>query len=1079
MLNKLVFILLMAASSLFASENLQFGEDKDISTLPVSKETADYRTGSFSKTISCIINSEDIEFFKADQNFDLLKVDGLIMKGTDGEPTSYLKSIKLVLRKNARVTGVKLISGSYVEIQKEINLAPRGKLLMAESANRNDDQLVMDEAIYSRDDYFPGKAVTYISGKDQENTVVYIQFYPVQYNPVKKQVILINNASFKVDYVLENQPSRLGVSKMLSTNAENIILTTGALKPAADSLKQFHELLSGVSTAVILTDSIKVNYTPAENPTQPGIATINNPDLEGAYDYELAKKIVSYLRDNAAHPNLQSITILGDAIVVPSSYYFYIPWDKGFHNWPVSDLFYSSPDYDMVLNYEVGRLPVVNLIEAEAIVQKIKNWLQNLDASWFNNTVLVSGSSPQPHYQKQVWEMSTLEPVHKNYFTGMNIKKCFSTNDKLSKQEVLPHFSDENTGIIYHNYGGINGTSINVDWEGLASGDIYADEMMALPPKQKYPVFFSTSTATGAYDVELINIVQYTHCFAEGLLHSKAGCIAFFGATRGTAYRPGPYMLKLNGEMIMQDAAYMTRMLNNCFKAYSEGKLKFGEISKQAFGEYMQNINTNDIAEYGTAYEFVFLGDPVLSMLPLQSATNYDRIEFETDPLPNIYGSSFDDPVYFRTAAVSVPIDILGKTNSPSVKINIYAYDAYNYYYNSVVNTTVNTPPFVYQFTPPSDKSEFMVSYETEDYKETRLFFKTRQVDKLPPTTCIIEPIEHLGGGNYDINWSKSKDYDGSIVSYTLEELKNPVSVYDSCENLDMWKSDGFIMADLGHNGTKCFYSGFFNTTPPEPVKQITTAYPVFVKPGDTLMFWARADIDFNDPLNMFLERAFLEIRETDKKHFEIITEFPILTQAFNYGFAPFKIDLSAYVNKFIYIQFKFTQPLLSTRKGLLIDNVSLTGSFANTNLIENLTDTTYQISNQPLDTYYYRVKATDNDGLVSNWSNMQKIDLTVGLPEDNVATANLLLSQNYPNPFSNETTISFFLKEVSNVNIEVYDIMGKKVKTLVNRKLQSGKHQVKWNGCGETGNRLPVGLYMYRFEAGNFNKIQKMLMIK
>jgi hypothetical protein len=90
----------------------------------------------------------------------------------------------------------------------------------------------------------------------------------------------------------------------------------------------------------------------------------------------------------------------------------------------------------------------------------------------------------------------------------------------------------------------------------------------------------------------------------------------------------------------------------------------------------------------------------------------------------------------------------------------------------------------------------------------------------------------------------------------------------------------------------------------------------------------------------------------------------------------------------------------------------------------------------------------------------------------------NIQLSS-FPNPFSNETAIVFYLKEEENVNIEVYDLIGQKVKILLNKKIRTGKHQVSWNGCDETGARLPGGFYLYRFKAGNYSQTQKMLLMK
>jgi hypothetical protein len=84
------------------------------------------------------------------------------------------------------------------------------------------------------------------------------------------------------------------------------------------------------------------------------------------------------------------------------------------------------------------------------------------------------------------------------------------------------------------------------------------------------------------------------------------------------------------------------------------------------------------------------------------------------------------------------------------------------------------------------------------------------------------------------------------------------------------------------------------------------------------------------------------------------------------------------------------------------------------------------------------------------------------------------ILEQNYPNPFNPITTIRFDLPKSAEVQLIVYDILGRKVATLVNKKMPPGIHEVEWN----TAN-YGSGLYFYQLKAGNFSAVKKMLMVK
>ncbi len=88
-------------------------------------------------------------------------------------------------------------------------------------------------------------------------------------------------------------------------------------------------------------------------------------------------------------------------------------------------------------------------------------------------------------------------------------------------------------------------------------------------------------------------------------------------------------------------------------------------------------------------------------------------------------------------------------------------------------------------------------------------------------------------------------------------------------------------------------------------------------------------------------------------------------------------------------------------------------------------------------------------------------------------------LLQNYPNPFNPETEIAYLLPEETWVSIKVYNISGQLVKTLVDEVVPAGKHTVRWNGTGESGNTVATGVYFYRMETEKFQRTAKMILVK
>jgi len=140
---------------------------------------------------------------------------------------------------------------------------------------------------------------------------------------------------------------------------------------------------------------------------------------------------------------------------------------------------------------------------------------------------------------------------------------------------------------------------------------------------------------------------------------------------------------------------------------------------------------------------------------------------------------------------------------------------------------------------------------------------------------------------------------------------------------------------------------------------------------------------------------------------------------------------------------------------------------------------------------------------LVPDWENLQEEQLKImidsgndGSIDDSLLVANIItdvkdddyggalpysfeLSQNYPNPFNPVTTIEYSLPERSNVTIEIYNVLGQRVQTLVNREESAGSYTVTWDGSDASGKPAATGLYLYRFQAGDHVETKKMLLLK
>jgi hypothetical protein len=157
----------------------------------------------------------------------------------------------------------------------------------------------------------------------------------------------------------------------------------------------------------------------------------------------------------------------------------------------------------------------------------------------------------------------------------------------------------------------------------------------------------------------------------------------------------------------------------------------------------------------------------------------------------------------------------------------------------------------------------------------------------------------------------------------------------------------------------------------------------------------------------------------------------------------------------------------------------------------ENITDTTFSVSAHSLDPLlsalnleetelHWFVESTDGEYTVSSDTGYFVLS-TEAL--NTIGDANIpevfALHQNYPNPFNPTTTLRYDLPEQSNVNIIIYDIMGRQVKTLVNTTQDAGFKTVIWDATNDYGKPVSAGVYLYQIQAGEFIQTKKMVLLK
>ena len=96
-----------------------------------------------------------------------------------------------------------------------------------------------------------------------------------------------------------------------------------------------------------------------------------------------------------------------------------------------------------------------------------------------------------------------------------------------------------------------------------------------------------------------------------------------------------------------------------------------------------------------------------------------------------------------------------------------------------------------------------------------------------------------------------------------------------------------------------------------------------------------------------------------------------------------------------------------------------------------------------------------------------------------NIFPENFVIYPNFPNPFNPTTQIRYDLPKENIVNITIYDVMGRNIRTLMNMNQKAGYHSIQWDAKNDVGEIVAGGMYIYTIQAGDFRATKKMVLLK
>jgi hypothetical protein len=335
-----------------------------------------------------------------------------------------------------------------------------------------------------------------------------------------------------------------------------------------------------------------------------------------------------------------------------------------------------------------------------------------------------------------------------------------------------------------------------------------------------------------------------------------------------------------------------------------------------------------------------------------------------------------------------------------------------------------------------------------------------------PPGPPALDALPTDADGNYDVTWNAPTLADTEVVQYEIVEKTAPSTVTDNLEGgaaafeLGGWTVSGSRSA----SGSFSLYSGSGN----EFNRIVWANEDHLVQPGEDLTFNAWYDIEnawdyayviaSTDGGRSFVNLAGTNTTMSDANGNNADNGIT----GSSGGWIPMTFDLAALEGEWVRFGFRYYTDSFVNDEGIYVDDIHPVQDWGSrTTLSAAVGGTTFPVAGQSDGTYFYSVRGLDAEGDWGYWAANRSVtvELQTGIDTSGAARA-FSLSPARPNPFAAGTQIRFSLPATSEHSLVVFNVAGRRVKTLSSGVLAAGPHAITWDGRNEEGQHLPSGVY-------------------
>jgi hypothetical protein len=342
-----------------------------------------------------------------------------------------------------------------------------------------------------------------------------------------------------------------------------------------------------------------------------------------------------------------------------------------------------------------------------------------------------------------------------------------------------------------------------------------------------------------------------------------------------------------------------------------------------------------------------------------------------------------------------------------------------------------------------------------------------------PPGPPALEALPIDGDGAYDVAWTAPTIADTEPVAYELVEKTGPGVVTDGLEG----GAGNFVLGGFS-TSTVREYAGAFSLhsgTGNRLDRLCWAKEPYVVEPGDAFTFRAWWDIEDDwDYAYAILStdggRSFVPLpgNNTTLSDPNGRNADHGITGSSANQWLSMTFDLSAWIGQPVWLGFRYNTDESVSNPGLYVDNIHPVQTFAaQSTLSSAIAGTSHAVAGRTDGTYWYAVRGVDAEADWGYWSANSPVTVELSTSVDAAGPARAFdLSRARPTPFGERTEIRFRLPSASVHSLVVYDVSGRRVRTLSRGVLPAGPHTATWDGRDEQGRTVPAGVYFYALRA-------------